>query len=296
MSDPNIMNEANEHTPVRIPWLSLVLGAGLAGALGLGFYQHSQVAAMQMQIGAMEREMTSLRQVVLAGDGSVNEKVSVLQQELEAARKETVQTSEATRKAAESAASRQARLVAAQLNKRQEEQGRQIEAKLSEIKSSSDQNMARLSEVSTEVGTVKTDVATTRTELERVAADLHRTTGDMGIMSGLIATNSKELSALRELGERDYLEFRIGKTKDLYRIGDVSVRLKKADAKRNRFSLELVADDKRVEKKDRNVNEPVQFYVLSKARQPYEMVVNEVRKDEIVGYLAVPKLKLAARK
>jgi hypothetical protein len=115
-------------------------------------------------------------------------------------------------------------------------------------------------------------------------------------MSGLIATNSKELSALRELGERDYIEFRVGRSKDLQRVGDINIRLKKADVKRNRFSLELVADDKRVEKKDRNINEPVQFYVLSKARQPYEMVVNEVRKDEIVGYLAVPKLKLAARK
>jgi hypothetical protein len=146
------------------------------------------------------------------------------------------------------------------------------------------------------VGTVKSDVASTKSGLERVTADLHRTTGDMGVMSGLIATNSKELAALREIGERDYLEFRIAKAKDLTRVGDVSVRLKKADAKRNRFSMELVADDKRVEKKDRNVNEPVQFYVLSKARQPYELVVNEVRKDEIVGYLAVPKLKLTARK
>ena len=58
----------------------------------------------------------------------------------------------------------------------------------------------------------------------------------------------------------------------------------------HRFTIELLADDKRVEKKDKNLNEPVQFYV-SKARQPYEIVVNEVKKDQIVGYLATPKVQ-----
>lgn len=62
------------------------------------------------------------------------------------------------------------------------------------------------------------------------------------------------------------------------------------DLKKNKYTLELVADDKRVEKKDKNVNEPVQFYV-AKARQPYELVVNEVKKDQIVGYLATPKVQ-----
>jgi hypothetical protein len=79
-------------------------------------------------------------------------------------------------------------------------------------------------------------------------------------------------------------------------VGDILVQLKKSDAKRNRFTLEIVADDKRVEKKDRTINEPVQFYVVSKARLPYELVVNEVRKDVVVGYLAAPKVKIPARR
>ena len=66
--------------------------------------------------------------------------------------------------------------------------------------------------------------------------------------------------------------------------------LKKTDQKKNKFTIELVADDKRVEKKDKSINEPLQFYT-SKARQPYEIVVNEVGKDIIVGYLATPKVQ-----
>jgi hypothetical protein len=142
---------------------------------------------------------------------------------------------------------------------------------------------------------VKTDVASTRSELDKTIADLRRTTGDMGVMSGLIATNGKEIQALRELGERDYFEFTLNKTNSLERVGDIQVLVKKADPKRNRYTIEVVAEDKKVEKKDRNVNEPVQFYVVSKARQPYELVVNEVRKNQIVGYLAVPKTKMARR-
>jgi len=68
--------------------------------------------------------------------------------------------------------------------------------------------------------------------------------------------------------------------------------LKKTDAKKNRYTLELLVDDKRVEKKDKTINEPVQFMV-SKARQPYEIVVNEVTKDQIAGYLSTPKVQNA---
>jgi hypothetical protein len=70
------------------------------------------------------------------------------------------------------------------------------------------------------------------------------------------------------------------------------VLLKKTDAKRNKYTVEVYADDKRTEKKDRNINEPVQFYV-AKARQPYELVVNEVGKDVVKGYLATPKDQIA---
>jgi hypothetical protein len=137
---------------------------------------------------------------------------------------------------------------------------------------------------------VKTDLGATKSQLEATVANLKRATGELDSHSSLIATNSTELKALRELGERNYAEFTINKNKQFTRVADVSIELKKADPKKNRFTIEITADDKTVEKKDRTVNEPIQFYT-SKARQPYEIVVNSVKKDVITGYLATPKVQ-----
>ncbi len=112
--------------------------------------------------------------------------------------------------------------------------------------------------------------------------------GDLSGTNSLVATNGKELAALRRLGERNYTEFKLIKTKEPQRVGDISLLLKKTDAKKNKFTIEVRADDKATEKKDRNANEPVQFYV-AKAAQPYEIVVNNVGKDTISGYLSTPK-------
>ena len=146
----------------------------------------------------------------------------------------------------------------------------------------------------TDVTAVKADIASTQSNLEKAVADLKRVNGDMGVMSGLIATNGKDLAALRELGERNYFEFDLTKKQADKRIGNVTLRLKNADVKHNRFTLEVLADDKRVEKKNRTINEPVQVYVGGN-RQPYEIVVNQVKKDAVVGYLSTPKVTLARK-
>ena len=112
--------------------------------------------------------------------------------------------------------------------------------------------------------------------------------GDLDIQSGLIATNAKELAALRERGDRSYLDLMLPREKNFRKIGDIQVRLKSADPKRNRYTLELIVNDKTIEKKDRTINEPVQF-ILSRDSQPHELVVNEIRKDLVIGYLATPK-------
>jgi hypothetical protein len=148
----------------------------------------------------------------------------------------------------------------------------------------------RIGEVSTDVGNVKTDVAATRSELEKTIATLKAAQGDLGLQSGLIATNGKELAALKALGERNYTEFKLGKTKAPQKVGDIAVMLEKADPKHNRYTIRVIADDKTVQKKDKTLNEPVQF-LLSKATQPYELVVNDIKKDLISGYVASPKVQ-----
>ncbi len=128
-------------------------------------------------------------------------------------------------------------------------------------------------------------------DLENTGADVKRVEGDLINVSGIVATNAHELSALKEQGERDYFEFALGKTKGPQKVGDIRLFLKKTDPKHNRYTVEVLADDKKVEKKDRTVNEPVQLY-LSGSSQAYEIVVNQVKKNEVVGYVAVPKVKV----
>jgi hypothetical protein len=141
---------------------------------------------------------------------------------------------------------------------------------------------------------VKSELESTKSSIQDTRADLQRVRGDMGMMSGLIATNGKEIQQLREMGDRDIFEFTLTKGSGVQQVGDVRLSLKKADAGRSRYTLELLANDKKIEKKDKGLNEPVQFYPSARAsKQPYELVVNEVKKNTVVGYLARPKLVVA---
>ena len=170
----------------------------------------------------------------------------------------------------------------------------EVGGNIQELRSTTQQTDTRLGSLTGKVDTVEAEVTKTRKELEQTIADLKTVRGDMGVQSGLIATNSTELTALRELGERNYFEFDIHKAKQPSRVGPVTIRLRKADRKRNKYNIDLWADDKRIEKKNKTLLEPVQFYVIG-SRQPYELVVNQIEKDRIVGYLATPKVEQPRR-
>src|SRR5437868_2847624 len=117
-----------------------------------------------------------------------------------------------------------------------------------------------LTSVKTDVGGVKTDVASTRSDLEATKAKLNSALGDLGVQSGLIATTREELDFLKHRGDRNYFEFSLLKGKSPTPVSTVSLLLKKVDAKKGKFTMNVVADDHTIEKKDRNVNEPIQFY------------------------------------
>ena len=148
---------------------------------------------------------------------------------------------------------------------------------IEELKSTTQQTGTQLGSLSGKVDTVEEEITKTKQELEQTIADLKSVRGDLGVQSGLIATNGSELAALRELGERNYFEFDIRKAKQASRVGPITIRLRKADQKRNRFNIDLWADDNRIEKKNKTLLEPVQFYVTG-SRQPYELVVNQIDK------------------
>jgi len=142
--------------------------------------------------------------------------------------------------------------------------------------------------VKSDVGGVRTDLGKTQTDLAAAVAQLTTMKGDLDNHSTLIARNGAELEVLKHRGDRNYYEFTLTKGQRKP-VGTVSLELKKADQKKSRFTLEVYSDDKQYDKKDRNVNEPLQFYA-GKDPALYEIVVNSVNsKNQISGYLSTPK-------
>ena len=147
-----------------------------------------------------------------------------------------------------------------------------------------------VSDVKTDVGGVKTDVAKTQSDLASAVAQLTSMKGDLSNHASLIARNHDELEILKHRGDRNYFEFTLNKG-EKKPVGTVSLELKKADIKKNKFTLLVYSDDKQYEKKDRNVNEPLQFY-SGKDPLLFEIVVNSVgaKSSSITGYLSAPKI------
>ena len=171
---------------------------------------------------------------------------------------------------------RQQKASAAKLAAAQNQQGQQIAAVNSEV-----------SGVKTEVGSAKTDIQKTQTDLAATNAKLEHAMGDLGVQSGLIAHNASELEMLKRKGERNYYDFTLQKNARTP-VSTISLQLKKVDPKKSKFTLNVIADDKTIEKKDRTLLEPLQFYT-GRDRMLYEVVVFNAGKNSISGYLSTPK-------
>ena len=211
-----------------------------------------QQAKLEQRLAAAETSMQS----TVAG---VNEKLGTAQQQLEA-RNTQMQ--------------RQQR---ASLNRAVKEQKEQMEAVTGEVQG-----------VKSDVGTVRTDVEATKSDLAATKDKLERTIGDLGQQSGLIAHTREDLEALRRKGERNYYEFTLLKGKGPTPVSTVSLQLKKVDPKRSKFTLNVLADDRTIEKRDRTMYEPLQFYT-AKDRHLYEVVIFTAEKNKVTGYLSTPK-------
>lgn len=292
---PHENNQIDERPTQRTFWVP-ALGAGLLAVACFSAYQFAETRDLRQEMANSQTEIQELQKVITGKDGEIQSTLAEMKRQVEARQE---QSSSALVKA-QAAASKQNKLLAEKLEKQQKASltaKAEFDAELDRMKTESSSLMngvkGEVADVKNDVAGVRTEVATTKTEIEKTLSDLLRVRGDMGVMSGLIATNSKEIAALRELGDRSIYEFTLAKNGQMQRVGDIRVKLKKTDSKRNRYTMEILADDKLVEKKDRGTNEPVQFYVVSKAKQPYEIVVNDVTKNQVTGYLAAPKLSTA---
>ena len=169
---------------------------------------------------------------------------------------------------------RQQRAAEARITQQQKEQITQVSGEVAGVK--------------TDVGGVKTDVASAKADLEATKARLQSTIGDLGVQSGLIATTRGDLETLKHKGDRNYYEFTLTKGAKPQPVSTVSLQLKKTDQKRGKFTVNVSSDDKTIEKKDRNIAEPIQFY-SGRDHMLYELVVWTVDKNKATGYLSTPK-------
>ena len=287
------MSPTPTYVPPPEPQRSGLMTALVAGAIialvAANIYLYVQIDHVRTDMASMQdrlrTEIGNIKDASSVNSAAQQRHIEALKEELEAARNQA-RTMSSQGKA-------EALAYADQLNKQikaeESRMAQQVNSEITQVKESATTANAKIADVSSDVGNVKTAQAQTQAQLDKTIADLKSVTGDLGVASGLIATNGKELAALKLRGERNYIDIKLGKTKQPVRFGDILMKLDNADAKRNRYSVDITADDKKVTKKDKNINEPVQFYVSKGGHTPYELVINTVQKNEIIGYLATPK-------
>jgi DNA repair exonuclease SbcCD ATPase subunit len=282
----------------RANWIHFLF-SGIVLLGSITWFEASQAGVLRREVAQLRRDNSALRASLSNSDQELQQTLASFQKEIEQFHAELATTRAQTDQsltAAEEAAVRHADALVSKLDKsrrQQEAQQRQLSAELIKVKQSTAETSTRLNGISSDVGTVQREVESVGSEARQANANLQQARGDMGMMSGLIATNGDEIQMLRDLGDRNVYEFTLEKSTGMQRIGDIQVVLDKTDAKHNRFTVEILAADQRVEKRDKNVNEPVQFYVPGKGGQPYELVVNEVGKSSVKGYLATPIATIA---
>jgi cell division protein FtsL len=294
-------NESNNHIESAAPEAQTRTPMFLYGALAL-----SVIAIIILGINAhrLSNSVSALQESMQAQNAKLSDQLAetteASNQRLDAVARQASETAAVAGEQARSEVRKTSANLSAKLADERRTQ-QQVAGDLDQLKQASSDANSKLTEISADVNSVKGDVssvkgdvASAQTAVEQHGSDLKRVTGDMGVMSGLIATNAKELTELRALGEREYIEFDLKKGKGMQKVGRLQLGLDKADPKRSRFTFDVLADDRRVQKRDRTVNEPIQLYV-SGSRQPCEIVVNDVKKDEVVGYLAIPKVVEATR-
>ena len=250
-------------------WVSLAVAvlavASLVG-IGVGFSALSQSKSTEQNIQAsLKQQNDALLQRLSKTDDQnqqlqsdlkvVTDKLNVTQEELDRARK-------------------QSKATGAGYNKKFNDINTQLGTKAS----------------AEDLNKVTGDVSGVKNDLDETKGKLDRATGDMGVMSGLIARNHDDLEELKRRGDRNYYEFTINKAKTPQHVGPVAISLNKTDQRKSKYTITVMADDKTIEKKDKTAGEPVQFYLKGAARTaPYEIVVFDVNKNQITGYLSTPK-------
>jgi hypothetical protein len=266
-----------EMTQKGVPmWLVAVLGGTCAVSLALGW--NASMRAKDAQQASISR------------DQAVEQHVSSLSQRLSEAEETNTKLETALTVTMGRLKATQGHLSTAELHDRTfgAEYSKKLDGVQSELatKASADD----LKALGGDVNGVKTDINGVKTDLEATKNNLGQTRDEFG---NLIARNHDEIDQLRLQGERDYFEFTLTGKGNRSKLGQLTLELRGVNPKKNQFTVALYVDDLRLEKKNRFLGEPIYFYRQG-ARAPLELVVNEVGKNRIAGYLSAPKAQSTA--
>ncbi len=222
---------------------------------------NTDLTSSQAQVAELQKRMRSAE----AEEETLGEKLGMTKKEL-SERAAQLQAQQAQQKAAEA---------------RLEEEQKAAQARLGEVS-------GEVAGVKTDVGGVRTDVASTRADLESTKQKLQSAIGDLGVQSGLIAHTRDDLEVLKHKGDRNYYEFTLIKGAKPQPVATVSLQLRRTDSKHGKYTMNVTSDDRTIEKKDRNVSEPIQFY-SGRDHMLFELVVWTIDKKKATGYLSTPK-------
>ena len=267
--------------PPRRSWTLLaVLFVACLGALGYYSYQlTNRLEEMQRKFDATATSQNEILQALHQRMEENDERYAELQGEFSVTKDRLGLTQNELQRA---------RQISLELAQRQREAATQLASQINQLSQEQTATKGTVGSLTTDVAGVRSEVETTKEDLESTRSELQRVIGDLGVQSDLIAHNRTELADLRLRGERDYFEFDLQKRSRIQRIGGIALELKKTDVKRQKYTINLIADDRTIEKKDKTTHEPVQFYRPG-SRYPTEIVVNQIYKDRIVGYVSAPK-------
>ena len=178
--------------------------------------------------------------------------------------------------------------LAAQVQKQQQTAVAQLNRAIAQKASAAEVNKLQ-ADSDAKIGGLTTDLAGTKQDLASTKSEFaNALTGTKGELSGAIARTHDELVALAHKSDRDYFEFTLPRKKAQQKVGTVTVELEKTDPRRNVFSVYLYFDDKKTERSNKAMNEPLFFYVQG-ASSALELVVNKLGKDSVSGYMSTPK-------